>query len=769
MSEITIDGDWRKAASAQTQSLDEIEQAFMDQAYAAVQSKAAPIMKAPYRLGFEIVHRNDDNTRLVGIFVFRVNKDLFYSPVFFINGSIKGTDLFYRHSAKAFVPCTERWLEYLISLSETSEGVGVPISERTNTRRQLNLQSIVSPPASMYGGHKWASDNRTTLQQVADWDADQDRQLVDGVKRVGKAVHPIVHDIKDLAHKAWEGLKQSSAQSAEIEPNILRKFITEMGGYGAIKKIANTAAHDFKFASALFGGSKAENYAPDLDPITRLPEEAVLTLHTNLLTNTNVKSASTKDLHKGYLFEDKREGTNDVLIESNTHRLQAVTSPGVYEVLMADGSFSECLCGYAHELLPCDRNIPCCSDTSYPSHYSSSEFAVPIVIVEVGTGKSLELRGNKAGQVTGKFKDNITLSESEPKVGDWYRIYDMASQGFSAPILIKSKKKGDLGTSEVMFVRYESDRPTLIMLNPDFKHCDPENKVYGQSARWVPIETVSRGQGEVKYVSADDSIALGSPNALTEFFYNQGYVRGAAHKSANLDEYTLRMDCRIKNGPAYTFNKLAAITALMVEGNMVEADAEEVVKQAAENTRVLFTYKPAVMNKRAYNLRFPQFPEFYDTMNSDFNVMEQPQPTRQIVQADKDTPYIEKQRVGDRMSFDAGDNMDSATPISLYENSKQRGVSSVFEHGVVGSLINTYDSMAMLDSYMPKMQSALDCVGRTLFLFYWKPEDFAQAFGADDQTQLENKLISNFKSFGDLVIDLLQKTREHQEGSVSLT
>ena len=77
--------------------------------------------------------------RLVGIFVFRVNKDLYYAPVFFINGAIKGTDLFYRHTTKSFVPLNERWVEYLISLSETSEGKGVPISERINTRRQLNL------------------------------------------------------------------------------------------------------------------------------------------------------------------------------------------------------------------------------------------------------------------------------------------------------------------------------------------------------------------------------------------------------------------------------------------------------------------------------------------------------------------------------------------------------------------------------------------------------------------------------------------------------
>jgi hypothetical protein len=45
----------------------------------------------------------------------------------------------------------------------------------------------------------------------------------------------------------------------------------------------------------------------------------------------------------------------------------------------------------------------------------------------------------------------------------------------------------------------------------------------------------------------------------------------------------------------------------------------------------------------------------------------------------------------------------------------------------------------------------------------------ATAFGSDDQSQLENKLVSNFKSLGDLVMALLQKNKENNPGSVGLT
>jgi hypothetical protein len=55
-----------------------------------------------------------------------------------------------------------------------------------------------------------------------------------------------------------------------------------------------------------------------------------------------------------------------------------------------------------------------------------------------------------------------------------------------------------------------------------------------------------------------------------------------------------------------------------------------------------------------------------------------------------------------------------------------------------------------------------------LFLYYWRPEDFAQSFGTDDQAQLENKLVSKFNSCSKLVLELLQKTKTNREGSVSL-
>jgi hypothetical protein len=69
----------------------------------------------------------------------------------------------------------------------------------------------------------------------------------------------------------------------------------------------------------------------------------------------------------------------------------------------------------------------------------------------------------------------------------------------------------------------------------------------------------------------------------------------------------------------------------------------------------------------------------------------------------------------------------------------------------------------LIDKYFPDLEKALDRLGRMVFLFYWKPEDFSHLYGTDDQSSLENMLVSNFKQFGELVLELLKKINSFTE------
>ena len=60
-----------KSAAMTATNDDDIEKAFADQASGFIENKLGALMKDDNRIGFEIVKKNDDNTRMVGVFAFK--------------------------------------------------------------------------------------------------------------------------------------------------------------------------------------------------------------------------------------------------------------------------------------------------------------------------------------------------------------------------------------------------------------------------------------------------------------------------------------------------------------------------------------------------------------------------------------------------------------------------------------------------------------------------------------------------------------------------
>lgn len=144
---LTKNADWRKQAAMTAVNDLDIEKAFADQASGFVENKLEPLMKAPYHIGFEVVRKNDENTRIIGIFAFKVDDHLLFAPVFFLNGEIKGP-LLYRCDTKTFVPATKEWATYLISSLEKEEGHGQPRTRRADSAPLVQMQRLNFRPTS---------------------------------------------------------------------------------------------------------------------------------------------------------------------------------------------------------------------------------------------------------------------------------------------------------------------------------------------------------------------------------------------------------------------------------------------------------------------------------------------------------------------------------------------------------------------------------------------------------------------------------------------
>ncbi len=140
---------WKSASIGGEQEAG-FEQAFASLAYAYLKDKSPRLLD--FIVGFQLVDRNEDNTKAMGVFGFKVGEQWLYAPTFFLNGDLKGHELLYIKQQDAFIPMKENWVNYLISRKPHVLGEG---SEQDTTQLgglPPNLSRLThSPGTSKYG------------------------------------------------------------------------------------------------------------------------------------------------------------------------------------------------------------------------------------------------------------------------------------------------------------------------------------------------------------------------------------------------------------------------------------------------------------------------------------------------------------------------------------------------------------------------------------------------------------------------------------------
>ena len=668
--------DWKKYAAAQYSDVD-VEKAFLDQAYIFIQNKATPLMKDPHKLGFEIVFKNDSNTKMVGIFVFRVNRELLYAPVFFLNGSVKGTDLLYRHGVKKFVCLTNDWCQYLISLEAYKEGSAIT-RDTSEGRNGINLEDLVTPPNY--------SNKRASYNELVE-------------------LNPNLPTGEDL-------LNEFEKQAGSSEESLLKKFILEDGGYNAVELLTKKAESNLEFADHLIRHVGLDNVMPkELNEHTRNNKhdfEGVIfkKAYTEKAAEDGYNVLDTRKDIIGKVYKnedsvDKSETVTDRFMHSFSH---------VVNLLHEDGTSSE------HKVAAVensDRDVILFSQDGWDKKDIND----------------LYLLGEKEAS-----ESNITTTKEIEK-GKWY-----LEKAFN-------EYNKEAGVSEPFYV-------TEI------------------------LDSVSDGidRYAVKYASGDEGIKYNDLSLDSEFVPCGNHapvgcatkesfkqlVKGAGLSEVKVEPRGNYFVVTSVKGVSSEMSKIASCAFLMAELDFGKEAAFDIMKQA-ENGRVSYYYAP--VHEKQATMRLRNVPEFYEGFDNTFQVATD-RPEQDSVLVDVTNPEAPESRVGDRMKFDDIGSVQTQTPEGLAQIAQETGESSLFEHGLVGSLVNTFDSTVMIDKYMSSLEDGLDKMGRILFLFYWKPNDFSQMYGSDDQQALENKLLSNFKSYGDLVLELIKKTKSVSNGNI---
>ena len=83
------------------------EQSFASLGYNFLSEKAPRLLE--HLLGFQLLDRNDDMSRAVGVYGFQADTKRMYMPLFFLNGELRGQELLYvqNRGEGQFVPMKE--------------------------------------------------------------------------------------------------------------------------------------------------------------------------------------------------------------------------------------------------------------------------------------------------------------------------------------------------------------------------------------------------------------------------------------------------------------------------------------------------------------------------------------------------------------------------------------------------------------------------------------------------------------------------------------
>lgn len=809
--------DWKKAA-AQVADDGSVERAFMDQAYGFLTNKAGKLMQDPFRLGFEVVYKNDSNTRMVGIFAFRVNDKIIYVPVFFINGDIKGTDLMYRQDTKTFVPLNEEWVTFLTEKNNYEPGIPVDRKEFTRANNHVRLEDIAYPPN--YKRDKRASEESPDSKHEINTLGDIDMVIAAAFEKEVPAKGTMIADGEDKDDKALAESRKNAIKNLGKSGSIIRKFILEDGGIEAVNKLASLMENSFEFTEALVSNISEQDYMPDTLEIKSASDKENkptlvlfsgrpgITEHSYLLKsadetkdkekNPAVNKYAEKFFSQGYYLWDDRAPKDIVPVyKDNEENLEMIGSAGIYDILMSDGSFRKAVVAPLGKDL--NNNNPSCvsiygggfneggviENIEYNSSPRGSSTTVAVCFMD---------KDNESGEkssVHGKFiKDQAQMLrdgdlEESMSTGKAYRIFDCESGSMTSPFYVKNKKETDGITSYEIVMQYCSSVKVLTH-NPDFTENDIPTGFLGTDVRFVPVgverfkvekDTYDGRPNNSFYYKRIDSDQIGDSSTLNSLV--TAYVKKASLLyDKNTDMYSWR------TGPKQQTDYMDGMSMavnLAVGGFHAEAVDEmlSATKKAGETT---WFYGDPGMDKSAFPIIQNRDAIFRTTTNQDFKV-NQEYPQSFILRTSKDSLQLPPQIVGD--AYDPGmgvkipeekssnsgvpkDQLMTMSPEQIAQFASSNNLPNVFEHGVVGSLVQVYDSISMIDKYIPDMEEALDRLGRILFLFYWKPRDFEDAYGADDMTNLENQILSNFKSFGTLVLDILKRSKKRKLGNVSM-
>ena len=824
-------------------------------AYQFVQDRAPALV--PYMLGFEVVDRNEDGSKAVGIFGYKVDEDFYYIPAFFLNNQVRGVDMILNKKTNQFIPLTEKWIDYIVN--KHSIRIGTPASnEVRDTMRNPDL-TFVQRPKDFLG--KIAEDNSPwTFSQA--WG------------QIKEATATLMADAASA--EMLSGL-EASVRGLEIEKSAeskyIKDFMEKVGGPECMSSFLK-AMHEVGFANAAmslykdaeaFWTDKTVNAAIHVD---RMKKKAAAQPKVKIVDSTeglaklasdtpptdvgekdaplSVEENARQIVEHDFTIEDSRPDeevskvTDEEALVNFEQRFQSPDEPGKYEFMMSDGMSREGVllnavispsCGKENALVvfsddgnvlaeACPRAIVAATtsdkqvkdgqDAAISSLYDKAD---PISDIEVGGNDGegtpylfIDDKGNAAGPFYIKFSisdgDHVRLATG---YGSGAKIVTSAPEGLSKDYGFMDWDLSDkyhdsdgrrscmccncasCGSSDFISVGSFSGMPKQtsagIIIPNDWKAL--KLKVVRKYPEYEEGET-SENRAKREADSAEEfskiqsKYTFASAIDILENMKSQGIERIKV-ASDGTDYYVVVDGAKRRHGP---MNYKQAAVDLVTRFGLRPRRAFGVLDKVASDKSVMLLVGIPSLVKKAQdslvNVAMPapmeQLPAadpytgipvysspYIDVTHGQFTGVPGLPPEGGLTKGINIGGEMERNMGSDEYPDEHNDSMrDGALPIDeearrLAEDAAAAGQRHVFDQAAIGGLVKVFDTANIVDSYIPDFMDTIDRLGRILFLFYWKHEDFNQRYGSDDVVQMEDRLRNVFKQMGELTLQLKEK------------
>jgi len=735
------------------------EQSFSNLAHAYLRDSAPKLLE--HEIGFQLLDRNRENTKAIGVFAFKLGSQWLYAPVFFLNGDLKGHELLYIKNQDVFVPLKENWINYLLNRKPNILGSGIDKNLSQFGQRNPDFTQLSRSPAKFGSAQPTLKEMITAVMAPFAKTATQNTNAV--FAEIGQLM-----DLKKFLKEARLETLNMLVKTCQYAPAVA-EAISEFHGLDIIKEavaLAKARESQVKVASVLSEAPAEPASAKGLKIIT-----FDLTIQTKLPAGYS-EDDQEKLLRDGVLIKDERDRDNvsvpyDIQVEK---KLFTPSSSGLYEILVKPG------------------NVERCYVAVHPQGAAKRADFITVVRVE-GTPDWINTRADQVfalsrieGEEFDEWFDALPEATSLPSGRGRVMLLNKSGDATVPVRMIREYGESQYGTTsyEVHLEDHSKHPPRghisgccyTDQLNYD-KYRDGV-RIHLGSSKGSKLRSsmgdifVPEGFKSLKCSPGEDDVA--DAEEAGQNACGCGESKNSPLMPGNLADAQLSLLNKTAaltvyhNGTTVEINgermgPMSGLVSLVQTHGLRETAARDILKQAAAKRKYSGRIKyadpyggPMMINSA------PNAPTDPGPVMGGETIMGTSVPTQLGIDVGVPVSSMSASNT-DRSIYNPNTLLDKKDIRSITD-AAQSGQREVFDTAMIGSMLKAVRDDGMVDRYMGDLTKGLDKLGRILFMFYWHGDRFAERYGKSDMPELEDSLRNAFEMLGDVILFLKQKTIE---------